>query len=112
LEFDYKTFYNDFGILHQTYCIETPHQNTMVKMKHQHILKVVKSIMFHSNLPKQVWSYVISHIVYIINRLPFSTIKFKITDELLYKHVPDLSILRVFGCLGFPFTITNNVLAY
>ena len=64
--------------------------------------------MFHSNLPKPLWNYAISHAVFIINRIPSAAMSFKIPYELLYKCKPDFSILKVFGCLCFASTITNN----
>ena len=45
LEFIMKQFY-DYGIVHQTNCIETPHQNDIVERKHQHFLNVVQSLLF------------------------------------------------------------------
>jgi len=107
-EFDYKNLYNSFGILHQTSCVETPEQNSIVERKHQHILNVVRSIMFHYNLPKQFWCYAVCHAIYIINRLPSTAIHFKVPYELLYGQKPDMSMLRVFGCLCFASTIARN----
>lgn len=56
-----------------------------MKEKHQHILSVTRSIMFHSNLPKQFWCYVVCHVVYIINCLRSAAIDFKVPYEQLYK---------------------------
>jgi len=107
-EFSCKEFYDNFGIVHQTSCIETPQQNSMVERKHQHILNVARNIMFHSNMPKQLWSYPICHAVLIINRIPSVAMYFRIPYELLYEQKPDLSVFKVFGCLCFASTITSN----
>jgi len=107
-EFNYKELYDKFGIMHQTSCIETPQQNAVVERKHQHILNVARSIMFHSHLPKQYWSYVICHAVFLINCIPSATMQFQVPYELLYKRETDLSVLKVFGCLCFVSTLTNN----
>jgi len=82
--------------------------NSIVERKHQHILNVVRSIMFHSNLPKQFWCYAVCHAIYIINCLPSAAIRFKVPYELLYGQKPDMSMLRVFGCLCFASTIAKN----
>jgi len=107
-ELNHKVFYDSHGIIHQTSCIEMPQQNSVVERKHQHILNVARSNMFHSNLPKQFWSYVVCHAVFIINRLPSTAIQFKIPYELLFRQKPGMSVFKVFGCLCFHSTITNN----
>ena len=69
-EFNYLDFYNSFGIVYQLSCVETPQQNSIVERKHGHILNVARSLLFHAYLPKCFWSYVVSHAVYLINRMP------------------------------------------
>ena len=60
--------------------------------------------MFQSHLPKPYWSYAIKHAVYLINRTPFPIIDNKTPFEILHKHNPDFSILKVFGCLSYAST--------
>ena len=60
-EFKLDQFYSQQGILHQTSCRETLQQNGRVECKHQHILNVARAFLFQSNLPKKIWSYVITH---------------------------------------------------
>ena len=107
-EFNYKELYDKFDIMHQTSCVETPQQNVVVERKHQHILNIARSIMFHSNMPKQYWSYVVCHAIFIINHIPSATMQFQIAYELLDKQKPNISFLKVFGCLCFVSTLTNN----
>ena len=65
-EFFLKKFFASNVILHQTSCVATPQKNGRVERKHQHILNVVRALMFQSHIPSHFWSYVIKHI-YLIN---------------------------------------------
>ncbi|KAG8480521.1 hypothetical protein CXB51_024618 [Gossypium anomalum] len=59
------------GIVHQSSCVHTPQQNGVAEP------------------------------CYLINLLPTSVLDWKSPFEMLHKRVPDLSHLRVFGCLCF-----------
>ena len=83
-----KSFLASKDILHQTSCVETPQQNGRVEHKHQHILNVARALMFQSHLPTHFWSYIIKHVVYLINRVPSPIIGNKTLFELLFKQNP------------------------
>ena len=69
-EFIIPQFYASKGILHQTSCVETPQQNARVERKHQHILNITRALLFQSYLPKNFWSYVVVHVVFIRTEFP------------------------------------------
>jgi len=107
-EFSLKYFMASKGILHQTSCIETPQQNGRFERKHQHILNVARTLMFQSHLPINFWSYVIKHVVYLINQVPSPIISNKTPFELLFKQPPDFVMLKVFGCLCYASTHVSH----
>ena len=41
-----KQFYDDIGIVHQCSYVETPQQNEIVEIKHEHTLNVTRSLLF------------------------------------------------------------------
>jgi hypothetical protein len=107
-EFSLQQFYDERGILHQKSCVYTPQQNGRVERRHQHILNVSRALMYQSKLPKKFWSYAVLHAVYLINRIPTKILNNKSSYEVLYNEVPDLSSLKVFGCLSYASTLPVN----
>jgi len=50
-EFFMTNFFCNKGIVHQTSCVNTPQQNSIVERNHGHLLNVVRTLMIHSHLP-------------------------------------------------------------
>ncbi|KAA3484774.1 retrovirus-related Pol polyprotein from transposon TNT 1-94 [Gossypium australe] len=66
------------GIIHQSSCTRTPQQNGVAERKNRHLLEVARSLKFQSHMPSKFWG-----------------------ECVFYKKLPDLSCLKVFGCLCY-----------
>jgi len=95
-------------IEHQMSCVETPQQNEVVERKHQHILNIIRALIFQSNLSKLFWNFTVSHAIFLLNRLPSKVLHNKSTYDILYGSSPDLTFIKVFDCEAFASTLTHN----
>ncbi|KAL4279271.1 hypothetical protein GQ457_03G009530 [Hibiscus cannabinus] len=100
-EFDMLEFYKSKGIIHQTSCVHTPQQNSIVERKHQHILTVARSLRIQASLPLHFWIDCVLHVVFLINLTPPLVLANKTPSEILFKNAPNLDVLRIFGCLAY-----------
>ena len=107
-EFNMPAFYQEHGIIHQLSCVETLEHNRRVERKHQHLLNVARSLMFQSKLPLTCWTDYILTVTHLINLTPSIILNNQTPYHDLFQKPPTYNYLRVFGCLCFASTITNN----
>jgi hypothetical protein len=105
LEFSMPSFYASKGIIQQTSCAYTPQQNGRVERKHQCILAMARALLIQSHLPPKYWGYAVLHSVYLMNRMPSMAIGGDLPYHKLHNTLPDLSFLRIFGCLCYVSTV-------
>jgi len=102
---EYKSFtkyLTDLGITHRLICPHTHHQNGVVERKHKHIVDLGLTLLTQASLPLTYWDHAFLTSVYLINRLPTTSLKFQIPYQTLYQQKPDYNFLKVFGCACFP----------
>lgn len=107
-KFAMSSFFASKGVLHQFSCVETPQQNSIVEMKHQHLLNVAKALRFQVNLPLKFWGYFILTATYLINKIPSPILHNLTPFEKLLSHPPSYSRLKMFGFLYYASTLTRN----
>jgi len=107
-EFFMTNFFVNKGIVHQTSCVNTPQQNSIVERKHDHLLDVAKTLMIQSHLPQIYWSYSMIHVAHIINMLPTPVLNYSSPHEMLYKTYANFNGLKVFGYLCYASTLSTN----
>ena len=50
-----QDFFTEHGMIHQTFCTNTPQQNGVAEQKYRHLLEMARSIMFSTQVPKSYW---------------------------------------------------------
>ncbi|XLU82308.1 hypothetical protein S245_005728, partial [Arachis hypogaea] len=99
----FTDFLANEGIHHRKSCPYTHHQQGSVERKHRHITEVGLSLLATASLPMQFWEDAFLSSVYIINRLPTPVLDNNSPFEVLFKHQPDYTFFKIFGCMCFPF---------
>lgn len=65
-----STMLASLGIIHESSCPHTTHQNGVVERKHRHILEVARAIRFQGSIPIRFWGECVIAVVYLINKMP------------------------------------------
>uniref|UniRef100_A0A2N9J182 Integrase catalytic domain-containing protein n=1 Tax=Fagus sylvatica TaxID=28930 RepID=A0A2N9J182_FAGSY len=104
----FTDFCSTQGITHQFSCPHTPQQNGTVERKHRHIIESALTLLSHASLPITHWTYAVTTAIHLINRLPTPKLSHKSPWEKLFHKLPNLTHLRTFGCLCFPYLRPYN----
>ncbi|KZV57610.1 hypothetical protein F511_03070 [Dorcoceras hygrometricum] len=92
------------GIVHQISCPHTPEQSGMVERRHRIIRELGMSMLFHCGAPLYLWVEAFATAVFLINRLPSTSLDTDTPFFKLHKVHTNYSFLRVFGSRCFPYT--------
>ena len=83
---------------HRLICPHTHHQDGVVERKHWHIVETALIVMSQASMSFEFWDHAVISAVYLINRLPSSSIHQEVPYQRLFKRLPDYKFLKVFGC--------------
>ena len=75
--------------------------NGLAEGMNRTILEKAKCMCAHADVPRSLWAEAASTAAYVYNRLPNAPLKGKSPHEVWYSRKPDLSNLRVFGCVAY-----------
>ena len=78
-----------------------PHSNGVAERAIRSIADSATSMLYESHLPSSFWSKAVSNAVYLHNRLPTAANNGLTPYELMFKKKPDVSLVRVFGCMSY-----------
>jgi len=75
---------------------DSSNQNGIAERPNRTLAEMMRCMLHSANLGPGYWSYALTHAVYILNRMPHSSIN-KSPYEAMTKMKPDLTYLRIFG---------------
>jgi hypothetical protein len=98
---EFDEYLKEHGIQRKYSCSYSPQQNGVVKRKNMHIVEITCAMMNEKNLPHYFWTEAIATVVYSVNRTPTTTIRGMTLEEKFTGKKPNVSHLRVFGCIAY-----------
>ena len=91
----------DNGIQRQHTVRNRPQQNGDVERANRTVSDQVTSMLNEANLPVQFWFHAFVALLHVLNRTPTAPLLDKTPHEAWLKKKPDVSHLRVWGCLAY-----------
>lgn len=79
----------------------TPQLNGVAERMNQTLMNMARSMIMQANMDKVFWEDAILTSAYITNRTPSSLVRNKTPYELWLGRKPNVSNMRVFGCVGY-----------
>lgn len=88
----------------QTFTVpHTPQMNARAERMMQTLKNNARAMLYGAGLPIKFWPFAISAAAYLRNRLPHESLPEHASPyEMCFRRRPDVSHLRVFGCLAYP----------
>ncbi|KAL5545398.1 hypothetical protein UlMin_005085 [Ulmus minor] len=99
----FARFLQSHGIAHRFSCPYTSAQNGRVERKHGHVVETGLALLARASLPLKYWLYAFQTAVFLINRMPTKILDFSSPYSTLLHKSPDYNMLKIFGCLCYPF---------
>jgi len=63
-----QSYFLKWGMLYETSCVDTPHQNGWVEWRNRHLLNVARALRFQASLPIRFWGECVLAVAYLINQ--------------------------------------------
>ena len=98
---EFLQYCSEKGIHHETTNPYTPEQNGVSERLNRTLMESARTMLFHAKLPLSFWAEAVKCATYIWNRSPTSALANKTPHECWFGKKPDLSNIRVFGCISY-----------
>lgn len=106
---EFNTFCDGSGIRRHLTAPYTPQQNGVVERRNQTLMEMTRSILKHMRVPNFLWGEAMRHSPYLLNRVATRSLIDKTPYEMFRSRKPNISHLRVFGCIGYAKTEAPNL---
>jgi hypothetical protein len=98
---EFNLFCEENGIRRELTTPHTPEQNGVAERKNRTIVEMARSMLQARGLSNQFWAEAVATSVYLLNLSPTKAVLNKTPYEAWYGRRPNVSHLRVFGCVAY-----------
>ena len=99
---EFEAYLKSKRIFHEVTVPHSPEQNGVAERMNRTLMESARSMLSHAGLSNRYWAEAVATAAYIRNRTPTAAIKEQQTPyERWYRKKPNVSHLRVFGCMAF-----------
>ena len=99
---EFETYLKSRGIRHELTVPHSPQQNGVAERMNRTLMESARSMLAHAGLPDSYWAEAVATAAYLRNRTPTTSFEEKKTPyERWYGKKPNLSHLKVFGCIAY-----------
>jgi hypothetical protein len=98
---EFVSFWRDVEIKLELTTPYNPQQNGVAEIKNRTIMEAVKTMIHDQDLPMHLWAKAARTTMYVHNRLSHNALGFKTPKEVFSGKKPEVSYLKIFGCLVF-----------
>ena len=106
---NFQQWLKQHGIFHLTAPREEPNYNAVIERASCVVETMAFAMMLHAGKPKTWWHWAFDWATYVLDRCPRRSNENSITPfEAFFGDKPDLSDLRIFGCVCFPLVLPSQ----
>jgi transposase InsO family protein len=98
---EFNEYLKEHGIQKIYSCSYSPHHNGVVERNNRFIVKITRAMLNEMNLPNYFWVEAVTTVVYIMNRIPTTTVYGMTLEENFIGKKPKVSCFRVFSCIAY-----------
>ena len=99
---EFQAYLKSKGIRHELTIAHTPEQNGVAERMNRTLVESARAMIAHAGLSNNYWAEAVATAAYLRNRTTTSALKEEKTPyEKWYERKPDISHLKVFGCVAY-----------
>jgi hypothetical protein len=97
---DFAAYCTEHGVQRHLSAPYSPQQNGVVERRNQIVVAMARSMLKARGVPNKFWGEAVTTAVYILNRSYTRSVDNKTPYEVWHGKIPNVSYLRVFGCVA------------